>query len=155
MRHLDALNVGNQAVVLESRLPPGHSDQSLQALVTSAWDLDSIEAAYADYVATFLPIQRLLARGRTVAPEDAFYIRTFMIHEYRKVLLRDPALPDALLPPSWKGFAAYRLTQDLYRRVVAPAERFIDASFETQIGSLPPPNPAFSNRFGGLRHAAS
>jgi phenylacetic acid degradation operon negative regulatory protein len=35
-------------------------------------------------------------------------VRTLLIHAYRRVLLRDPLLPAALLPLDWPGAAAMR-----------------------------------------------
>ena len=42
-------------------------------------------------------------------------MRTLLIHEYRRVLLRDPRLPAALLPLDWPGAAAFALCRDFYR----------------------------------------
>ena len=42
-------------------------------------------------------------------------MRTLLIHAYRRVLLRDPQLPAALLPLDWPGAAAYALCRDFYR----------------------------------------
>jgi len=51
-------------------------------------------------VATCLPILAELRRDRhtEVAEEDTFLIRTLLIHDCRRLLLRDPELPDVLLP---------------------------------------------------------
>jgi phenylacetic acid degradation operon negative regulatory protein len=41
-------------------------------------------------------------------------VRTLLIHEYRRVLLRDPNLPEALLPAGWPGLQARALCESLY-----------------------------------------
>ncbi len=51
-------------------------------------------------------------------PETAFVIRTLLIHEYRKIHLRDPQLPHSLLPEDWIGARAYELCRALYRNGV-------------------------------------
>jgi phenylacetic acid degradation operon negative regulatory protein len=77
-------------------------------------------------------------------------VRTLLIHEYRRVLLRDPQLPAALLPLDWPGAAAYALCRDFYRLTYRVAERHLVASLADRSGTLPPALPWFYRRFGGL-----
>ena len=77
-------------------------------------------------------------------------MRTLLIHAYRRVLLRDPQLPAALLPLDWPGAAAYALCRDFYRLTHRAAERHLVATLEGPRGALPRANAAFYRRFGGL-----
>ena len=83
-------------------------------------------------------------------PEQCFIVRTLLIHEYRRVLLRDPRLPLALLPLDWPGGAAYALCRDFYRLAHRSAELHLISVLEGPNGALPPANAAFYERFGGL-----
>ena len=83
-------------------------------------------------------------------PKSAFLVRTLLIQEYRKVLLRDPQLPADLLPTGWNGTAAYQLCRNLYQAVYAAADDYLAQTMETAEGPLPPPSAAFMQRFGGL-----
>ena len=85
----------------------------------------------------------------------AFQVRTLLIQEYRRILLRDPLLPAELLPAGWNGTAAYQLCRNLYQVVYQPADDFMSASFETADGPLPPPAPEFYKRFGGLNQTGT
>ena len=85
-----------------------------------------------------------------MSPKSAFLVRTLLIQEYRKVLLRDPQLPAELLPDSWHGTAAYQLCRNLYRAICAQADDYLTETMETADGPLPPPSRAFAKRFGGL-----
>jgi phenylacetic acid degradation operon negative regulatory protein len=85
-----------------------------------------------------------------VSPKSAFLVRTLLIQEYRKVLLRDPQLPSELLPTGWHGTAAYQLCRNLYLAIFAQADTYLSETMETAEGPLPPPTPAFMRRFGGL-----
>ena len=60
-------------------------------------------------------IERFRADARVHDPAQCFVVRTLLIHAYRRVLLRDPLLPAALLPLDWPGAAAYALCRDFYR----------------------------------------
>jgi phenylacetic acid degradation operon negative regulatory protein len=91
-----------------------------------------------------------LSAGSGLTDEQAFQVRTLLIQEYRKVLLRDPWLPDELLPANWHGGAAYQLCRNLYRAVHRQADAYLDRTLETADGPLPPPSRAYWKRFGGL-----
>ena len=137
------------AVVMNGTLPASPGDAA-RALVRDAWNLPALESAYTAFLARFQPLSERLDQFTELSPADAFYVRSFLIHEYRKVLLRDPALPPELLPADWPGRAAYELTRALYRAVVWPAELFVDHAFQTESGPLPSPDKSFRLRFGEL-----
>ncbi len=77
-------------------------------------------------------------------------MRTLLIHAYRRVLLRDPLLPAALLPLDWPGAAAYALCRDFYRLTHRSAEAHLAATLAGEGDPWPPANAAFYARFGGL-----
>ncbi|NMM44320.1 phenylacetic acid degradation operon negative regulatory protein PaaX [Rhodospirillaceae bacterium KN72] len=96
------------------------TDSALGGLAALAWPLDEIAADYN------LFLDRFEDRGpppRT--DEDAFVRRVLLIHGYRRALLRDPALPDALLPPDWPGYRARNLARTLYRALLSASERHL------------------------------
>ena len=90
-----------------------------------------------------------------MSPKTAFLIRTLLIQEYRKVLLRDPQLPAALLPSDWHGRSAYQLCRNLYRAVYRSADDYLSETMETASGPLPRPDKSFLKRFGGLAKGKS
>jgi phenylacetic acid degradation operon negative regulatory protein len=63
-------------------------------------------------------------------------LRTLLIHEYRRVLLRDPNLPEALLPAGWPGIQARALCETLYRGLLSGSESFLHTLVETPEGPL-------------------
>ncbi len=79
-----------------------------------------------------------------------FLLSLDLLAEYRKVLLRDPQLPEELLPASWHGLPAYQLCRNLYRGLHERADDYLSALMETADGPLPPPGKNLSSRFGGL-----
>jgi phenylacetic acid degradation operon negative regulatory protein len=84
-----------------------------------------------------------------ITPEAAFVIRTLLIHEYRKIHLRDPLLPPALLPNDWVGSSAYDLCANLYAKVFTAAEEFLTGTASTLDEPLPAAEPSVYDRFGG------
>jgi phenylacetic acid degradation operon negative regulatory protein len=139
-------------LVLRARDGAAHPGASLASAVPRAWDLAAIATDYRRFLRRFGGvIERFHPAGAADHdPEQCFVVRTLLIHEYRRVLLRDPRLPAALLPLDWPGDAAYALCRDFYRLTHRSAERHLAAVLEGPKGALPPANAAFYARFGGL-----
>ena len=142
------LGVADALVVLRGQTIRG--EQAMRDLARNSWNLDDIDARYASFVRRFRPVYRAVSGQSKMTDESAFLIRTLLIQEYRKVLLRDPWLPAELLPADWHGAAAYQLCRNLYLAVHAQADAWLDQVMETADGPLPPPSRTFSQRFGGL-----
>ncbi len=122
-------------------------------VATTGWELGALAARYRRFIAAFEPLKTALDRAPTLDPESAFVVRTLLLHEFRKVHLRDPLLPEPLLPADWAGFAAYELCRDLYARVFHPAEAHLAAHARRLRGPMPPIDPVTYARFGGLARA--
>jgi phenylacetic acid degradation operon negative regulatory protein len=150
------LGIERQAIVLRARGDDriGDGGAPLRELVASAWDLTNLARGYRAYVERFARLARTIAQSGSPSPELCFRLRVLAIHEYRRILLRDPELPAELLPERWAGAAAADVCATLYRAVEAPAVRYIQSSGETADGKLPPPAPSYFRRFGGLRGRA-
>ncbi len=54
--------------------------------------------------------------------------RTLLIHDWRRIVLRDPGLPAALLPQDWPGEAARHLTASIYGALEDRSEAWLDAT---------------------------
>jgi phenylacetic acid degradation operon negative regulatory protein len=145
---LRALDVGNDVVVLR-----GSSDDVAmdKVLVTVGWDLGDLARRYRRFVDSFAATASALSAHASVSCESAFIIRTLLIHEYRKIHLRDPLLPPALLPADWVGSSAYELCAQLYSAVFGAAEEFLTGTASTLTEPLPPAGATAYQRFGGIR----
>jgi phenylacetic acid degradation operon negative regulatory protein len=138
--------VGENALLMQAMSAERGADERL---VQSGWNLRELGAAYRRFVTSFGPIGKVLKSQSAPSPASAFIVRTLLIHEYRKIHLRDPLLPDALLPRDWIGSAAYELCRELYRDVFRAAERHLTAQAHTLAGSLPPASREARRRFAG------
>ncbi|HVC11787.1 MAG TPA: phenylacetic acid degradation operon negative regulatory protein PaaX [Burkholderiales bacterium] len=119
-----------------------------ERIVRAAWELAELSRAYGAFVRRYQPLAA--ATGGVDDPERAFLLRTLLIHDYRRLLLRDPELPDDLLPAHWHGRGARALTVQLYRQLAAPSEAHLRRHLLTADGSHPPLAPEFFDRFGGI-----
>ena len=148
---LQRVGAASDVVIMTARTI--RSDVAMRTTARSAWNLDDIDARYEQFVTTFRPLFAALKKTRKVDPRTAFVTRTLLIQEYRKVLLRDPQLPQQLLPAGWHGTAAYQLCRNLYRELYQPADDYLSDFMETADGPLPPPSGDYLQRFGGLADA--
>lgn len=120
----------------------GESAEHPEAL-RELWPSRETAAAYGAFVAAFSPLRARLAGGAALLPLDAMAARTLLIHEWRRIVLRDPGLPKALWPRDWPGEEARGLARDIYAALLAPSEAWLDAA-----GLPPPTDPArFARRW--------
>ena len=147
---LKQMGIERDLVVMQGRTLGKNQDDAMRALVHKSWNLDEIDRRYEDFITRFRPVFKAVEKGRNCDPRTAFHLRTLMIQEYRRILLRDPLLPAEMLPGGWHGTAAYQLCRNLYRLIYSLADDFMSSEFETADGPLPPPAPEFLRRFGGL-----
>jgi len=146
---------GGRALVLHARDDAGPSPQ-LASQVARLWDLSALAADYRRFLALFGGvIERFRMRAIEASdPAQCFVVRTLLIHAFRRVLLRDPRLPPALLPLDWPGTAAFALTRDFYRLTAAQAEAHLAETLAVNGSEWPPAGPAFHARFGGIKGGA-
>ena len=126
-----------------------HADPAddMHALAAAAWKLAPLASAYRAFIERFTPLDKALSPGKPLLGADALIARVLLIHEFRRVVLRDPGLPAALLPPDWPGAAARALTARIYRRLVTWSEAFLSAQAQDRNGPLPLPESGFKTRF--------
>ncbi|MCD8515609.1 MAG: phenylacetic acid degradation operon negative regulatory protein PaaX [Burkholderiaceae bacterium] len=151
----DALVTDGMAAVLPSLMPllaanlqlgPAAHDSDM---VRRAWDLDTLATGYLAFVQRYRPLlaewQAPLAPGLDDA--TATLLRILLIHDYRRLLLRDPELPEVLLPTHWPGQQARQLCKDLYLQLLQPSERYLDGHLRLANGDVPLCTPLLQQRF--------
>ena len=148
---LRRIGLADDVVVMSSQTI--RSEAAMRRIAQASWNLGDIDERYREFVTMFRPVLSRARKAGSVAPKTAFLVRTLLIQEYRKVLLRDPLLPAELLPPNWHGKAAYQLCRNLYLALFAAAEDYLTHAMENADGPLPPASRQLLSRFGGLEQA--
>lgn len=118
-----ALQIGKAMTTFEAR---DHSEgviATLRSRTMEVWSLESLASDYQRFIARFGGVA--VAGAKLDAdPEQAFVLRTLMMHAYRRVRLRDPQLPRDVLPRDWPAARAYMLARKLHRSTRAGATAF-------------------------------
>jgi len=130
---IKAAGAVDKIVVLAAESIAGYSGKPLQTVMQSVFKLDQVETAFQQFVTRFEPV---LQHAASLNPAEAFFVRTLLIHEYRKVLLRDPKLPHSLLPKAWPGLHARQVCEALYGQLLGSSETFLLANVQTLDGKL-------------------
>ena len=109
------------------------------------WPSEAVADAYRHLIENFAPLSRAVGGNGSLRPLDAMAARTMLVHDWRRIVLRDPGLPEALMPQGWPGEDARALVRGIYAALVDPSERWLDAA------GLPPAKDAtmLARRFGG------
>ena len=79
--------------------------------------------------------------------EGVFVGRMLLIHEYRRILLRDPDVPQTLLPSDWPGTKARRRCAAIYRALRNTSDQWVIRLCEKTGGPIEPPKKDYSERF--------
>jgi phenylacetic acid degradation operon negative regulatory protein len=119
---INSTQTHNQLVVLSAQSIDGYSARPLATVMQDTFKLAAVGQGWLDFMKRFAPLQ---VDVPSMTPASAFFTRTLLIHEYRKVLLRDPQLPTALLPANWPGGDARELCEALYRSLAASSDIFL------------------------------
>lgn len=119
----------------------------LSTHVTTAWPLKEARLSYKKFLSRFDSLQELLAAQKKIQPEQAFVLRTLLIHDYRRALLTDPNLPNELLGAEWPGYAAYTLSQAIYKKIEKAADKQVATILSLEHQDVPPIDKRFTQRF--------
>lgn len=127
------------------RLEVSAEDDAGRRLLRESWPLQRTADAYLKFMKTFEPLR---SSSQQLSDIDAFAARILLIHHYRRVVLRDPLLPAALLPKDWPGRAARTLCGEIYRSLLPLSEQWLDRNGTNENGALPTAAGELALRFG-------
>ncbi|HCV3140491.1 phenylacetic acid degradation operon negative regulatory protein PaaX [Acinetobacter baumannii] len=152
-RLLVDLNMSEQVVVFKAETLQlfNNSVDTIGRMLRTNWPIDELRQRYLQFLDIFREIGVLLMQeNEQLEPVQAFQIRTLLIHYYRRILLKDPALPLELLPTDWPAISARTLSMNIYKRVFEPADEYFLSVAATAEGPMPNATAHYWRRFGGL-----
>ncbi|MGZ2083452.1 phenylacetic acid degradation operon negative regulatory protein PaaX [Acinetobacter baumannii] len=152
-RLLVDLNMSEQVVVFKAETMQlfNNSVDTIGRMLRTNWPIDELRQRYLQFLDIFREIGVLLMQeNEQLEPVQAFQIRTLLIHYYRRILLKDPALPLELLPTDWPAISARTLSMNIYKKVFEPADEYFLSVAATAEGPMPNATAHYWRRFGGL-----
>lgn len=148
-RVLDDLGLEAQLAVFRGEVPAGTglADTDLAALL--ATDLKALEPAWRKFLRRFRPLADAVARtdAAELKPESAFLAQTLLVHNYRRIVLKEPELPAGLWPANWVGDDAYDVAASCYHALAGPAEAHLLGVCEAGGAPLLPLDPEYAARY--------
>jgi phenylacetic acid degradation operon negative regulatory protein len=88
-----------------------------ESVLTEAWDMDAVAAAYGAFIDRF-------GKLRPKTPEAVFRAQTQLVHEWRRFPFVDPDLPDEMLPARWPRAQALRVFRDRHESWDQAAQQY-------------------------------
>lgn len=129
-----------------------HEASHALTIAATAWNLDAFKKSYQDLMNDFAFAEQWLMDAGDDGGKTAFFIRTLLIHQYRRTLLKDPFLPDQLLPKNWPGRKARTRVSQLYARLTPPTDSFLARTIESSQPKCPKPGAQYYRRFTNLNN---
>ena len=148
---LEHLGVRDDVLAFRAETAPFVGAETIRRVAEAAWNLTALNADYERFIADFSALQASVDLLSELTSLDAFVLRTLLIHDYRRILLKDPQLPRDLLPDGWAGTAARKLCARLYGDIAEGADQHVTGLMETFSGAIPALLPAYHERFAGPR----
>ncbi len=112
--------------------------RSLAELAADTWDLGPMSNAYDAFCTRFRPLAAALDAGGPPEAAECLAARLLLVHDFRRIALKDPELPASALPDGWAGGPARLLFRDCYDRLTPIAERHVCSRFVDMKGALRP-----------------
>jgi phenylacetic acid degradation operon negative regulatory protein len=128
------------------------TSRPLTDLLTHCWQLEDVVKGYADFVKRFAPLLALLQEQSDLTDQQAFVIRTLLIHAFRRVQLHDPQLPAELLRADWPGATAYDVCKAIYQIVTPQADAYVALTLATEQDVVLPIATEFMQRFNSEKY---
>jgi phenylacetic acid degradation operon negative regulatory protein len=138
------------SVIIFSGKTIDHSSNSvLKKLVFQNWKLADLQNQYDRFLADYLPILKYLQNSKLLEPTAlaTYSLRVLLIHEFRRILLKDHELSINMLPADWSGKKARQLVINLYQCLTIKSTRYISQNLEHINGLLGKPSEDFYARF--------
>lgn len=125
----------------------GFGGNSLADLVKLSWPVGELSGHYRALHTMFQPVAANLEASSQLPILESLCLRILLIHEWRKLILRDVELPMDCKPGGEAEADARELVSKLYRELLEPSETFLDECYCGLETRLPRPKASFASRF--------
>jgi len=144
---LQELDLPDSVIIFTSQTIDHQSETVLKKLVFEKWNLQSLQDQYQSLINIYQKFENELNQSERKNDHQGLLLRLLMIHEYRRILLKDHELSKNMLPKNWSGFHASLLIKKLYQQFESSSCCYISNQLQSSDGTLPSAIPHFMTRF--------
>ena len=145
------LGLAGNVIILNGSVADLNSQSVIKTLIKDRWQLSELETSYRDFLNFYRPLcQQILNKhdkSEQLSTTECFLLRAILIHDYRRILLRDPDFPQAMLSLGWVGYEAHDLVKKMYKVLGEPSTTYIEENMNNAQGKLPEASNKFHQRF--------
>ena len=141
------LGMENNIVMLQAHASDAGHVPLANKLISQCFDLSDSSQQYDLLINDFQPLLDACTQDADLDPKLCFLIKTLLMHRYRHILLKEPDLPDELLPKNAISRRARVMTGQLYKILQPAADLYFSGICEQDGGLFPPPPAAYFERF--------
>jgi phenylacetic acid degradation operon negative regulatory protein len=143
------LDLFDSVVIFSGQTIDEHSNAVLKKLVFQKWQLSDLQNKYDQFINDYLPILDSLKNNDSmmVSSKSVFFIRLLLIHEFRRILLKDHELSINMLPSEWSGIKARKLVIKLYSFLEKKSITYITQNLLSFDGNINAASETFYTRF--------
>jgi phenylacetic acid degradation operon negative regulatory protein len=116
------LALDREALVFSADLAGFVAPETVGAAASAAWELDALNEEYGRFRKAFAAFCERADGLPELNEPECFALRILMIHDYRRILLKDPMLPRDLLPGAWSGDSARQVAARTYKAIAGRAD---------------------------------
>lgn len=143
------LGLTDNVIILNASIADLNSQRVIKSLIKDRWNLSELEMHYRDFLDFYRPLcQKMSSKeNEPLYAKECFLLRATIIHDYRRILLRDPNFPQAMLIQGWVGYEAHDLVKRMYKTLAKPSTVYIEENMNNAQGKLPEASNKFYQRF--------
>ena len=146
---IQELGLDRQVLLMQSQTIEDGDELSNKELVKQCCPYDEAEEMYNYFIRAYMPILDYLQETTQFTDTDCLRLRLLIVHDYRRLLFRDPQLPEELLPSDWSGDRARSLVRETYELTYKQANNYFLHVCEDDV-LKPRLKKSFFSRFDGL-----
>ncbi len=143
------MQIAGQVVMLQAHTPEPECVPVANRLIRDCFKADALDEEYRAFNGLFAPVLQAALQTPVLNPELCFLVRTLLIHKFRRILLREPELPQELTLPDSVSLQARSITAQLYKRIAVAADAHFTRLSESERGGFACPEARYYGRFGG------
>ncbi|WP_422265036.1 PaaX family transcriptional regulator C-terminal domain-containing protein [Thiofilum sp.] len=148
---VDEMQLTEHIVMLQAKTMDDTHIPIANALIKNCFNVQAFEPEYQEFYELFHPVlEAVRATHHNLDPRLCFLMRTLLIHKYRRILLREPELPQGLINEDSWSWRARLLMVELYQTIAKPADEYFTELSETEKGKFACPTSNYYQRFAAV-----